>query len=167
MATAQFLAEMTTERDHLELSLGDTLDVKAGILLAVITILGSLTAALITTPNLNRWLSIAQMVSLGLLAIGCAFAIVALFPRKYLLPNLPNTYAAWAEQLQEYFERPEEAEARATQDLTRVANQRIERNHKLNSIKSTYLNLSFWPTLVALAIDIGALAYLCVIKILS
>ena len=167
MATAQFLTEMTAERDHLELSLGDTLDVKAGILLAVITILGSLTAALITTPNLSKGLSIAQMASLGLLVVGCVFAILALFPRNYLLPNLPSKYAEWAEKLQQYYERPEEAEAQATQDLTRVANQRIERNHKLNSAKSRYLHLSFWPTLLALAIDIGTLGYLGALKILS
>ena len=33
------IGEMTMERDQMELSLGDTLDVKAGIVLAAITVL--------------------------------------------------------------------------------------------------------------------------------
>jgi hypothetical protein len=50
MATTNIFDTMTMERDHLELSLGDTLDVKGGILLAVITILGTLTGALLILP---------------------------------------------------------------------------------------------------------------------
>ena len=41
------IGEITMERDHMELSLGDTLDVKAGIVLAAITVLGTLTGTLL------------------------------------------------------------------------------------------------------------------------
>lgn len=159
---------MTAERDQLELSLGDTLDVKAGILLAVITILGTLTGALLTSSSLGKSSQIAQVVSLSLLVLGCTFAIVAMLPRDYLLPDLPGKYKKWIDDVKQFYkDDPEEAESQTANGMAQVANERIETNHKINSNKSRYLSLSFWPTLLALAIDIGTLAVLGVSKILS
>jgi hypothetical protein len=162
------LYDMTMERDQLELSLGDTLDVKAGILLAITTILGTLTGALLASSSLGKWSQIAQMVSLGFLLLGCVFAVVTLLPRDYLLPNLPKKYREWFGQLQQYYkDTPDEVESQVANGMTQVANERIERNHKINSDKSRYLGCAFWPTLLALAIDIGTLAVLGISKIPS
>ena len=43
--------DLTLERDRMEFSLGDTLDVKAGIVLAVITVLGTLSGTLLSTAG--------------------------------------------------------------------------------------------------------------------
>ena len=168
MATTNIFDTMTMERDHLELSLGDTLDVKGGILLAVITILGALTGALLTSPNLGRYSHIGQLISLALLVLGCIFAIIVMLPREYLLPDLPGKYKQWIDELKEFYkDDPNRLESETTNGMTRVANERIEINHKINAEKSYYLNLSFWPTLLALAIDISTLAVLGMSRILS
>ena len=123
---ADIVNEMTMERDHLEFSLGDTLDVKAGILLAVLTILGTLTGTLLTSSSLGKPSQWAQMISLTLLVFGCIFAVLTLVPRNYLLPELPDKYQKWAADIQQYYkDNPSEAESQTTNGITQITTERI------------------------------------------
>lgn len=164
----RFVQEVVKERDRQELSLGDTLDVKTGILFAAITVLGALTAALLGTSGLGRPFQTAQVISLGLLAAGALFAVSAIWPRDYLLPDFPEAYLAWLHQLEDFYQGdPERAESEFEVGMTNKANERIHRNYKINSEKSRWLIRAFWPTFLALLIDIGTLASLGAVKLLS
>lgn len=160
--------EAAFERDRLEFSLGDTLDVKSGILLAAITVLGTLTGGLLAISDLAKPLQTAQMISLGLLAIGACFTVWSIWPRSYLMPDMPEVYAGWMRELKEYYkDDAERAESEFEIGLTAKANERVERNHGINAMKSRWLFRAFVPTLIALLIDLGTLGYLGALKLLS
>jgi hypothetical protein len=165
---AGIVQETTLDRDRMELSLGDTLDVKTGILLAAITVLGALTSTLLGSSTIGKPLETAQIVSLGLLATGAFFAVWAIWPRNYLLPDLPDAYAKWMHDLTRHYEHNlEQAESEFESGIMKQANERIHRNHRINASKSRWLFRAFWPTLLALLIDLGTLASLGAIKLLS
>jgi hypothetical protein len=165
---ANVIRDMTVERDHFELTLGDTLDVKAGIVLAVVTVLGTLTGSLLASETIGRELQTVQMLSLVFLALGAFFAVMTMVPRDYLLPDMPDKYTTWFNDLREYYkDNPEELDTKAAEGLAQVAAERIATNHDINSSKSRYLVISFWVTIAALTLNVLTLAALCVSKLLS
>src|SRR4051812_14926268 len=94
------LRDMTLERDRMELALGDTLDVKAGLLLAVIAVLGTLSGIFLSSNNLgNRW-QLAQFVSILFLSVSCGLAVLTVIPRTYQLPEVPRKYREWADKVE-------------------------------------------------------------------
>jgi hypothetical protein len=162
------LRDMTMERDHFELTLGDTLDVKAVIVLALITVLGTLTGSLLASGTIGKELQTIQMLSLTLLALGAFFAVMTMVPRDYLLPDMPDKYTAWLDELKEYYkDNPGDLDSKAAEGLAQVAAERIAANHDLNSSKSRYLVISFWLTIAALTLNMLTLAALGVSKLLS
>ena len=160
------IGSMTMERDHLELALGDTLDVKAGIVFAAIAVLGTLTGTLLAISSLPKEFQWAQIVSLGCLAIAGFFAVMALLPRDYLLPEMPDKYEQWFGQLREHYQGDSvAAESAAAEGLVKIASERIATNHDINAAKSGYLARAFWFTVAALGIDMLTLAYLGLSKL--
>lgn len=165
---ADIFHDMVLDRDRFELSLGDTLDVKAGIVLAVITLLGTLTAALLASTSLGKCIQAAQLASLFLLVLGSLFAVWTLVPRGYFLPNLPDEYAKWFQRLEQHYkDNPAEADLQVAKEISNLAMERIKKNHDINRKKSRYLVLSFWPTLLALIVDIVTLITLMISRLSS
>ncbi len=164
----RMVQEATTDRDRMELSLGDTLDVKTGILLAAIAVLGALTSGLLTNGSLGKGVQTAQIVSLGMLSVGAFFAVWAIWPRDYLLPELPDAYAKWLLDLRNHYgNAQDQAESAFEIGMISKANERIHRNHRINRIKSRWLFRAFVPTFIALLIDLGTLASIEAVKFLS
>jgi hypothetical protein len=162
------LQEMTLERDRQELSLGDALDVKAGILLAVIAVLASLSGILFAIPNLLSGMGeIAQLVSILCLVLACIFAVLTVIPRNYALADTPSKFVEWAESLRDYYPTDTDREIVVQAGIAQKAAERIESNHKVNNLKSKLLALSFWPALVALVIDFSTLVIIGTFKVLS
>jgi hypothetical protein len=164
----KFYWELTVERDQQELSLGDTLDVKAGILLALIAVLGTITSTLLADSHLAKWIQVAQVVSLVAAAIGAFCAFWVLVPRDYLLEGLPILHKPWIESvLTRDNIALDQAELELFDGLTTLAEARIAENHNLNVKKSRWLAVAFWPAMVALLIDIISLGAVAVSKFLS
>lgn len=160
------ISNMTMERDHFEFALGDTLDVKAGIVFAAIAVLGALTGTLLATSGLPKELQWAQMGSLGFLTVAGFFAVMALLPRNYLLPEMPDKYEQWVEQLKTHYQGDSNAaDAAASEALVKIASERIVTNHDINAAKSGYLAWAFWFTVTALGIDMLSLAALGLTKL--
>jgi len=162
------LRDMTLDRDKQELSLGDTLDVKAGILLALIAVLATISGTLLADSHLDKRYAVAQMVSLCVVVVGAVCAVWTLIPRNYYLPGAPAEYKGYIENMELAFPGdPEEAERRTAAGIAQMADQRIEKNHKINALKSRWLTYAFFPALVALMIDLGTLVCVAVSKTLS
>jgi hypothetical protein len=85
------------------------------------------------------------------------FCVVCLWPRVYLLDDLPETYANSLPALglseAERFEK-------ITSLSIELANGRIRHNHALNGIKTWALNGAFWSMSAALFVELGAVAYI-------
>lgn len=153
------LYDLTLERDRVEFSLGDTLDVKADIIIAIITILGTLAGTLLSAADIPKWEQIAQLVSIGFLAVSCFCAVLAVIPRQYLMAATPQDLQSWQTSLRKYYaENPDlsaQIDSVVDENMITLAAARIETNHAINSGKSRWLEISIWPLLAALVIDIG------------
>jgi hypothetical protein len=165
---SSILHDITMERDQQELSLGDTLDVKAGILLALIAVLATISGTLLSDSHLERFYGVGQMVSLCVIAVGAFFAVWTLIPRNYWLPGSPITYEKYLEEMELAFsDNPGEGERQATVGITKMAAERVQKNHEHNADKSRWLTCAFVPVLIALTIDLATLVCLAAAKILS
>jgi len=157
MTTNEFLGERTRERDRFELELGDAFDVKASIVLLILTFLGTLAATMLMADSLTRTARLAQIPVVACVVISGVFCVACLWPKDYLLDDLPETYSAWLAAL-------EGSEAERLESITRLnldlANGRIAHNHAVNKTKTWSLNGAFWSMSVALFVELGTIAYI-------
>ncbi len=149
-AIAERLLEEINSKEDLTLRLGDSLDVKASIGLAVILFLATQTAYYLDKglPRIGVWVQCASIICIVCAAI---FALMELWPRKYVLPEPESSYIPERiEQLtQHYMAYPDVAMHVAdafTGDEIKWAKNRIADNQKKNWKKSNFLNCSFWFT---------------------
>jgi hypothetical protein len=157
MTTNEFLGERTRERDRFELDLGDTFDVKASIVLLILTFLGTISATMLTADRLAAAAKLAQIPVIASIVISGIFCVACLWPKDYLFDDLPEAYANWLADLGE--SDSEQLEGVISLSLE-LANGRIIHNHALNKTKAWSLNGAFWFMALALFIELGALAYL-------
>jgi hypothetical protein len=61
MTTSGFIGERTRERDRFELELGDAFDVKASIVLFILTFLGTISATMLLADGATRMAKLAQI----------------------------------------------------------------------------------------------------------
>jgi len=157
MTTIEFLGERTRERDRFELDLGDTFDVKASIVLLILTFLGTISATMLTADKLTAVPKPAQIPVIAATVISGIFCVACLWPKDYLFDDLPETYANWLVDLGE-------SDAEQLKGVTNLslelANGRITHNHALNKTKAWSLNGAFWFMALALFVELGTLAYL-------
>jgi hypothetical protein len=163
--------DLSLERDRLEFSLGDTLDVKAGIVLAVITVLGTLSGTILNTASIPKWEQLVQLTSIGFLAVACFCAVSAVIPRKYIMSPTPQDLQSWQGSLRKHYaENPDtsvQVDCLVEENIIALAAARIETNHAINSKKSHWIEIAIWPVLVSLVLDIGTLATVGLFKVLS
>ncbi|MGA6952630.1 MAG: hypothetical protein WBY96_16645 [Candidatus Sulfotelmatobacter sp.] len=157
MTTNGFLGERASERDRYELELGDAFDVKASIVLLILTFLGTTSATILTANGLTRFPKLMQIPAIAAVVISGLFCVACLWPKDYLLDDLPETYANWLEDMGESDSERLEGVTSLSFEL---ANGRIAHNHALNRTKAWSLNGAFWSMSIALFIELGAIAYL-------
>jgi hypothetical protein len=157
MTTNEFLGERTRERDRFELELADAFDVKASIVLLILTFLGTISATMLTADKLTAIPKLAQIPVIATIVISGIFCVACLWPKDYLFDDLPETYTNWLADLEESDSERLEGVTRLSLEL---ANGRITHNHVLNKTKAWSLNGAFWFMAVALFVELGALAYI-------
>jgi len=139
------------------LDLGDTFDVKASIVLLILTFLGTISATMLTVDSITRIAKLAQIPVIASIVISGVFCVACLWPKDYLLDDLPETYANWLAGLAE-------SESDRLESITHLslelANRRITHNHALNKTKTWCLNGAFWSMSVALFVELGAIAHI-------
>ncbi len=157
MTTIDFILEKTKERDRFELELSDTFDVKASIVLLILTFLGTISATILTADRLAQMAKLAQFPVIAGVVISGIFCVACLWPKVYLLDDLPETYSKSLPGLgQSDAERLE----KVTNISIELANGRISHNHALNATKSWALNRAFWSMSAALLFELAAIAYI-------
>ena len=158
------LGEINAKED-LSLRLGDALDVKASIGLALLIFLATQSAYFFDKgiARYAYWMQVASVVCIVAAAI---FAICELWPRTYILPEPEsNIITERIEQLRQFFlaHPNEHADIEASiasaliSDQMKWAKERIADNQKKNWRKSDCLNWSFWLTIPAIALNLATL----------
>lgn len=148
-------------RDREEFSLGDTLDIKTGLVLASLTFLAIQTGGLIQSHLTDvGWF--AQHVSVLALIAGGFLSIWELWPRDYDREPLPSAYEAWFGQLQEYYAaNPQLTDTPVRQAMAgrlQRAKERIGTNIEINKGKSKLLYASFVCVAVSFTANIITVA---------
>jgi hypothetical protein len=157
MTTKEFLGERARERDRFELDLGDAFDVKASIVLLILTFLGTISATILTADKVTAVPKLAQIPVIAATVISGIFCVACLWPKDYLFDDLPETYTNWLGGLGESDSEQLEGVTNLSLEL---ANGRISHNHALNRTKAWSLNGAFWFMASALFIELGAIAYM-------
>ena len=146
-------------REDLSLRLGDAMDVKASISLAVILFLSAQTAYFFD-KGLPRYGVYIQIVSIVCVVLAALLALLELWPTTYGLPapESPRISERLAELTKHYSPYPD-VEKRVVeaivQDETVWAIERIKDNDKNIDRKAVMLAGSFWFTCVALLLNLA------------
>ncbi len=154
----ELLYQKIEERDKLEFSLCDSTDVKASVLLLLITFLAGLSASLLAEKELGIWLRSGQGFVIVLLAVSMILSVLCLKPREYSTEKQPQEYREWLSKLRKHFDGKPNAETEVLnqfQSGTIVKTlERISRNYDVNRDKLKYLRGSFWFLMAALGTEL-------------
>jgi hypothetical protein len=157
MTTGELIGEMARERDRYELDLSDAFDVKASIVLLILTFLGTISATILTADKAALIAKLAQIPVIASVVISGMLCVVCLWPKDYLLDDFPETYSNWAACLG----LSDSEQLKTIADLSlQLAHKRIAQNHQLNSSKAWYLNRAFWSLSVGLFAELASVAYI-------
>jgi hypothetical protein len=155
------LLQQLEGKDDLTLRLGDTLDIKASILLAAIILLATQTAYFLDKHQTG----VAHYMLIGSVILLCGGTIAAfweLWPRTYMLPIPEKSGIDRATELRGFYSQHEGVEADTmiaefTKDEMGWARSRISTNQQINHFKSKCLEWSFYLTGVAMALNIATI----------
>ncbi|MGA2136429.1 MAG: hypothetical protein ABSH50_29410 [Bryobacteraceae bacterium] len=149
------------ERDRAEFALGDTLDIKTGLILASLTFLAIQSGALIS-PTLTLTQAMAQIVSIASLLLGGVLSAIELWPRDYIRETAPDGYDAWISELTEFYGDSEDVEPKIERQVANArlskAKERITFNAKVNRQKTRIMSWAFYCTVVAFLCNVATLS---------
>jgi hypothetical protein len=159
----RLLGEINAKED-LSLRLGDALDVKASIGLAIILFLTTQTVSFFD-KGLSGCAFWTQVLSTVCIIVGAVCAIVELWPREYILPQPESdVISRRIEELRQFYADSSDAvnqiaNAFIADEIVWTKN-RIADNQKKNWAKSNALNWSFWFTSGAIILNLITLLLL-------
>ncbi len=149
------------ERDRQEFALGDTLDIKTGLILAALTFLAIQSGDFIHA-GLSPYLKILQYVSVVSLIFGGIFTVVELYPRDYDRDANPAKYQAWIIEMKQYKKKYPETPPFTAEIFTaarvKSAIQNIQTNQAINKSKTSFMIAAFVCTILAFTANIITLA---------
>lgn len=184
MATIEVMRAVESaafERDQQEFALGDTLDIKTGLILAGLTFLAILSSDLMKSTGISHveaWAVLrgsatvniafiqwaAQFASVLAIIVGGIYSVLVLFPRDYDREPAPSKYLSWISDTEKYRETyPEEGAEPVTAErllAKRVENAvaNIQTNLTLNKRKSQLMFVAFTCMSASFAANILTLA---------
>jgi hypothetical protein len=161
---ANSLVEEATRLDEIAYQVGDVLDVKASVILVVLTFLGTLASQVLPIPDLPVTIKIIQIVAVIALSIAGTFTICTLWPRKFAIPPSPLESWEYAEALIKHFHGAGDAEDLAFQQLqkskTDLALDRIVKNRQLAASKAKFNKYAFYAMVVSVIAQLASLLWL-------
>ena len=150
------LTEFSSESER-SFSLGDTYDMKANVVLVVITFLAGQTAYFLSITH-SPAVRDGQMLSAFLLVVCGVLTLVELFPRTYLFFSPSN---GAIERKAKKFREEQKAEEAVLRELLKHevewARERAVHNKGINKTKSAILGVIFWILSGAVVINLVTL----------
>lgn len=159
------IADDARRLDEIFFQLGDVLDVKASIILVVITFLGALSGQVLVLKDLPLTIKLMQVIAVLLLTASLSVTICSLWPREFDAPPKPEEWLDYLEQLTKHFEDEqtdssdlileefEKAKARRTLE-------RIAKNRGITNTKSDFNTWAFRGMLIAAGVQSLTLLWL-------
>jgi hypothetical protein len=155
------MESLTFERDRQEFALGDTLDIKTGLILAALTFLAIQSGDLIK-GHLSLYQQAAQFFAVIAMTVGGGFCTAELWPRDYAREAPPAKYRAWVADAEELHKWNPEGSDLVTADVftsARISSalENVQTNLALNKLKSRLMIFAFFATIAAFAANIVTL----------
>ena len=139
-------------KDEMELNLGNTLDVKASLVLVLITFLAAQTEDLLSKGELSHPGRVLQMIAAISLGMALLTAVWGLWIREYAV-ELPEDLSAWIERLREFYQDELNAELEIERSILGWqigrTTERIQINGGLNAQRTSLASWSFRLTAAA------------------
>jgi hypothetical protein len=157
-----WLYDMAKKREWTEIALGDTLDVKASIMLTIVALVAGITGVVLawTQLPLFRILETVQVISVFLLSASALLAIAALSPKNYEYEDTPDAYAGWLQRLEQFYAPRQVTETVIKDADFAEVSRRFHDNQQLNVHKSQYLFWSFWLLVPSVVAALGSLVFM-------
>jgi hypothetical protein len=158
------IAQEAERLDELKYQAADVLDVKASIILVVVTFLGTLSGQILSLPDLPTNVKVAQIVAVVADCLAGMLTLVALWPRDFDLPPSTEESVAYVEKLEKHFDGQVGAEDLVFEEFrksrARGISSRIKTNSKLVAFKSRLNHWTFYIVSTAVAAELVSLAWL-------
>jgi hypothetical protein len=156
-------AEYIQQKDAKEFALGDVLDVKTSVFLAVIVFLAAQSDAFFhATPALSPWALRLQYISVSALILAGVFAVLELIPRYYSTETSPEQEEKWVQEGETYYADKPDAANLVSEEILKGRYQRtkerVQENIAVNKRKSWMLTWCFRFTSIAFAANLATLA---------
>lgn len=147
------ISEYAFQRDQVEFALGDTLDIKTGLILAALTFLAIQSGDLIK-PGLPIYQNFMEAISVLCLVLSGSFCVYELLPRDYDRDRTPEEYIDWIERKKAAGHEDSEMPSIVADMRLKLANQRIANNFAINAKKSKAMNTAFVFMVIAFGLNI-------------
>jgi hypothetical protein len=144
------------ERDRQEFALGDTLDIKTGLILAALTFLAIQSGDLIHA-GLPSCQLVLQYISVAALIFGGVLATIELWPVDYDREATPDMYLNWLEAQSRGSTGQEAVTSLLTRERLEWALKRISTNLAANKRKSRFMRWSFLFVVLSFAANVATL----------
>ncbi len=158
------LSEEQKRLDELFFQLGDVLDVKASIILVVISFLGAISGQVLLISDLHHFIKGVQVVAVLSLAVGLVLTVWSLWPRVFDAPRDTAEWLAYLQELEKHFaDKADAAELVAKdffQDMAQRRQERITKNRTLTTAKSNLNDWAIRATVVAASAEALSLIWL-------
>jgi hypothetical protein len=144
--------------DEINFQAGDVLDVKASIILVVLTLLGGLSTTVLSLQNTPETAKILQVFAVCGISIAVIYTLLALRPCNFQIPSKPGTWEDYIEKLSKEHNGHSEVvlrEFNATRK--RVYVKRIGTNKKIAEKKAAFNDRAFYTTASVICIDLVTL----------
>lgn len=150
--------------DEMFFQLSDVLDVKASIILVVISFLGAISAQVLGFNDLPIVIKVIQVIAVLALAGGVFATVLSLWPRIFDAPPDTAEWTAYLSQLEKFFEGKEGADQLVAENfiksISKRRQDRIAKNRALTDKKSNYNSWAFRATVVAVTAEAVSLVWL-------
>jgi hypothetical protein len=157
---ADLIIERLSAKDELTFQRGDTLDVKASIVLVVVTFLAAQSVDLLSKGNLTSLERFGQVVAIVSLALAGIVVWLQLWPREYEIEAAEKLFQ-WRAELCKFFEGEPDAGSKVStlfkNGIIERTVERIEVNGAINKTRSSLLVWSYVFTTLSLGINLVTL----------
>ena len=136
--TVGWLYDLSKRKEGYEVTLGDSLDVKASIALVVVAFLGATSGTILTVATLGFYSKLIQVVAIAATGGAGLCGFISLWPKIYWLEDFPQQYLNWAQGMASYHKEQFSHDMLLRKDMHEVE-VRITKNHTLNVAKSWWL----------------------------
>ena len=158
------IAEHEKRLDELFFQLGDVLDVKASIILVVISFLGAISGQVLLVPDLAYLIKGMQVIAVLSLAGGVFATVRSLWPREFEAPPDTAEWLNYLRELEAYFVGKGNAEELITKEfsesISKRRQERIAKNRAMTQKKAKLNDWAFRGTVVAASTEAVSLIWL-------